>query len=973
VLSPMSGPRSPRWLLGFLSCCLLSAFASGAEDGLPLTGFVVTKWVQKDGLPGSDVRRIVQTRDGYLWLSTDAGLIRFDGVRFVSVPTVSETPAPATGGLLAVSDGSLWVGLARGGVVHIQNQSAIYYSPNNTLTGGQVRVIAEDHSGAIWVGTSSGLSRFAENKWYTFGTQDGFPGQRVGEILEDQAGVIRIASDLGVFRWEANSNRFVSEKEAPNYTGSLSRDAGGTIWITDEVHGLHPLHAKDRDIIRWKAGVSIFEDHRHDIWIRSYADGLRRLSSRGRRERFTVREGLSNDFVECVFEDREGNIWIGTQNGLNRLRPTNFVPVRDQNIVNGFARDIAVTGDGSLWAIVNPHIFRLRDESAAVYSTPSHFQGTVFSADGAAPLVLGSTRYLAELRRNRFVSLLLPEDAPLSLISDVARDPAGGLWIADYKAGLVRWSGGRLVQFPQFLKKNVRRLLVDQQCRVWVGAGDGLWRKEQESWRHFTKADGIAEGTIRVLYLGRNGTVWIATADGITRFRDEQFVSFFPKLPPGGITSMVEDDIGSIWLVHSAGIFRIAAGEWERASRDSGYEMQYRKFDEDDGLPAPPPAIQGHFAAKASGGKLWFALRSGVASIDPANMEENRIPPPVAIEEGVADHHSLRPAASLRLPPHTRSLEIAYTALSLTAPERVKFKVKLEGFDNDWIDPGKLRRVFYTNLPPGNYRFRVMASNNDGIWNQSGAVWEFSVAPAFYQTRLFLIVCAVAGTGLLWGAHRLRIRQLDSRNRAAIEERVAERIRVARELHDTLLQNIAGLSLEIHGLSKTVAPSSLKEELEGLRRQAEACVREARQSVWDLRSTKNGHADLATRLQELGDRLTLGKSVRFALCIQGEPRPLPADVEQQILRIGQEAITNSVRHARATRVQAHLGFAGNLVRLRVSDNGRGFDLHEAALCKGRWGLVTMRERAQQIGAEFKIVSGMNRGTEIETTVPALGV
>jgi signal transduction histidine kinase/ligand-binding sensor domain-containing protein len=966
IFEPMLSVHFPQWLFGFLLCGLLVPPAQAVPTDA-LTGFLLTKWTQKDGLPGTNIRRIAQTPDGYLWVTTEAGLFRFDGVRFVSIAFDAPAANAPAGGLFAAADNSLWVGLVRGGVIHIQNDRQTYYPPGKGLIAGQVRSIHRDRSGVLWVGTSTGVSSFQNNNWRILGAQDGFPGHRVNAILEDQAGIVRIGSDRGVFRWEPGRREFVSEPDAGSYTLWLSEAAGGIIWVADEVHGLHPLNKTDQDSIHWKLGVAVLEDRHHNIWVRSFADGLRRISEDRKRERLTMRDGLSNSFVESLLEDREGNIWIGTQNGLNRLRPANFIPVQDQRLADSFSRDLAATSDGSLWSIANPLVYRMRAGRADTLATPGHFQGTVFSHDGLQPLLLASTHYLAQLRGGRFVPLALPKDSPLGLISDVARAADGGLWLADYRSGLLHWHGGKLIQFPQFNGKGVHRVAVEPQGRVWVGATDGLWELDKSGWRHYTGAEGGLDGAVVAIYVGPDETVWAASADKISRFRGGRLLGFDPRLPPGGITSMVEDSAGAMWITHSAGIFRITTKEWERAALDPNYVMRYRKFDEFDGLPAPPPSIQGYYAARGNDGRLWFALRSGVVSVDPARLDENRLPPPVVIEQAVADQKLLRPAPDLRLPPGTRSLEIDYTALSLTAPEKVRFKVKLEGFDRDWVDLGARRQVFYTNLSPRRYSLRVTASNNDGVWNETGAAWTFAVAPAFYQTSWFLGVCSAAGALMLSGLYLLRIRQLDARNRAMIEERVVERMRVARELHDSLLQNVTGLCLQIGGLAKTVTTQPLKARLDDLRRQAQNCQNDARESVWNLRS-RGCAGNLAEELRRSVERLAQGTAVHFGLRIEdGRPR-LSEPVERQILRIAQEAITNAVRHSGGTRIQVELSFKDGVVRLRISDNGHGFDLNHPHSSNGSMGLTTMRERAQQIGADFRIISSAERGTEIEATL-----
>jgi signal transduction histidine kinase len=376
-------------------------------------------------------------------------------------------------------------------------------------------------------------------------------------------------------------------------------------------------------------------------------------------------------------------------------------------------------------------------------------------------------------------------------------------------------------------------------------------------------------------------------------------------------------------------------------------------------------------AAKSRDGCLWFPVFDGVAVVDPHRLPHNRVPPPVEIESILVDQvaHPIR--RELELPHISQGLQIDYTAFSFVDPDQVHFKYKLEGYDTQWIDAAARRQAFYPSLPPRGYHFQVIASNNDGVWNTVGASLDFSIAPTVYQTAWFRLLAATAVAGFLWMSYRLRVKHLEAQLSLRFEERFKERTRISRDLHDSLLQNISGFALQLDGLSKVVtAPLSAKDHLRGLRQQAEACLREVRESVWDLRLQPSEEDDLETAIQRIGDHITEGKDIMFRLQTSGHRRGIEARIQRTLLRIVQEAARNAASHSNASEIGVHLSYLTNdQLRIEISDNGCGFDLDAASRKAGHWGLATMRERAQEIGGELQISSSPGQGVKIEIRSP----
>jgi signal transduction histidine kinase len=372
---------------------------------------------------------------------------------------------------------------------------------------------------------------------------------------------------------------------------------------------------------------------------------------------------------------------------------------------------------------------------------------------------------------------------------------------------------------------------------------------------------------------------------------------------------------------------------------------------------------------------LWFPVFEGVAIVDPERLRKAPLPPPVVIEAVRTDDHNFAPVPNLRVGPISKELQIDYTALSFADPERVRFRYQLEGYDTEWRDIAGRRQAFYGRLPPKRYRFRVTASNSDGVWSEAGASVDITVAPAFYQTAWFQVLCVAAGGGALWSLHRVRLARIQAKLHARFEERLRERERIGRELHDTLLQNISGFALQLDGLSKTVTqqPQAAQEGLCQLRREAERCVHDARESVWDLRSAVAEEQDLCEAVHRAGEEITRDAEIQFSMAISGRPRPVPPQAQEHLLRIVQEAVRNAVRHSEATGILVDICFlTPGKMTVRISDNGIGFDLATASQRSGHWGLVTMRERAEKLGAEIRLESAPGQGTCVEIVVRNLG-
>jgi len=987
--------------------CAILVFPStvlGSEpERRPLTGYIHTTWTPRDGLPGSAVRNLVQTPDGYIWLMTPAGLARFDGVRFTSFAEIPGVPPVIGRGLCLGTDGTIWAGLERGGVVELQNGTALFHKTGNGLIAGSVQMLlcGRDHS--IWVVSSEGVSRFINGGWATFHLPK--PEVEYTSLAEDREGTVAVVTVAGVFLKRAGDRDFIRDRELEGPAYGVFTDPNGELWVRTRSYSGPAPAGVPRKITTQSTIRIFFRDRQSGVWFNNGTAGvyLARQPADFSKLDGERAERLSSEAIECWLEDFEGNIWIGTENGLDRLSPSSFRVAQVPDDPRGkFGRYVYPARDGGL--LLRPHgpngsLYIAPGKDSAVWAgnlwmassfevprpalpVPDPLPNVIVDAGkhGLIPVRVKGSRRPDDYPTIRYEpnerifkpSYVIPlttadyarEDFGLDIF---ARDRGGQIWMANVR-GLFLVRPGNILPVPELEGKGIDTVACDSNGAVWAGGTAGLFGLIDGHWRHVTPTEGMFEGRVHAFYLARDGALWVL-GGGVSRLKDGHFSSFQGNLPFQKVDSMIEDDDGTTWFSTIMGIFRITSEEWNAAVKDRHYQVKYRLFDERDGLTSLPPGDRFN-AAKTGDGRLWFTLGDSVVWLDPHHIIENRIPPPVIIEGAVVDGKRVRTELGLKLPHDMRSLRIDYTALSFVVPERVRFKIKLEGFDTDWVDPGALRQAFYTYLEPGRYRFRVKASNDEGVWNEAGAGWEFSVLPAFYQTYWFIALLTGAGAAGLWTLHRLRLRSATRVVQDRYAERLAERTRIARELHDTLLQSLAGAALQLNAISKAIAtmPDDVRKELDCIRQQMHDCFREARQKVWDLRSPMLEGRDLPAALRESLEKITR-VTEGFRLTVTGEPRAFPPHVEEQLLRIGEESVTNALRHSGAGNIVVELRYETERLVLCVSDDGKGFDLDVARRRNGHWGLRNMQDRAKEIGAKWNIESGPGRGTKTETVVP----
>jgi signal transduction histidine kinase/ligand-binding sensor domain-containing protein len=951
-----------------------------------LTEHAVSSWSEKDGLPDGSIYVLEQDADGYLWVGTEAGPYRFDGVRFTPWSAlVPGTPARAVRALRSASDGSMWIGFGgQGGIAVFKHGLQRTYSTADGLPSATVSTLIEHPAGSFWAGTTLGLYRLRDARWERVGVADGVPEGPVNIALLTTGGRLLVATPRSLLQFDDEARRFILVTPLAEDPRGLVEDPLGRVTVSDQVAGYRDIARTlpGEDQVERGRGRALLRDRRGNLWVGTGGQGLWRVRFDDNgdvlfNERATVLTGLLADGIAALTEDREGNIWAATPEGINRITPYKVAQVTNIGLVAG----VEQAGNGALWVGTVDGLLQM---GAPTVRTPSRLidlggaRLLALHTDKAGVLWVATDRGLSRWIGGRLAPVSSGGMPMPHQIDTITSDAKGGVWAFDAERGLLHWSRGGFAAVPirsQTPGARVEAAYTDSAGRAWFALSSGeVATILDDEVRVYDRDDGLDAGVYQTIFEDRDHIVWLGGTEGLSRYAAGAFVTVRSDagFPAANLTAIVEDARGELWIGSGSGILRLPRTDFERMIGDGEYHAQFRLLDRSDGLAGLPLVYSRNRRATTSAdGRLWFVTGRGLTIVDPAALDTTEVPAVVRIEAVVTNDLRLRPAEGLALAAGTNRLEFEYTAVNLTSPLRQHFRFKLEGFDRDWIDGGTRRQAFYTNLPPRQYRFRVMSTDANGEWVEPGAAWTFSIKPMFYQTRWFTASVVAALVLIVGAAWRLHVRSV--RRRFALL--IGERALLSRELHDTLLQNLVGIALQFDAIANDPQFSfsqSQRQHFVRMRRRVEAYMREARQSIADLRSPRVGTHDLSVALKEAAERAINGHPIQFAFEQRGTPQPIPARIEEQLLKIGREAIGNAVRHAQADRITAELVFDDAALRLRVSDNGTGFD-PEANGADDHYGLTGMRERAEDIGGHLTIQTKVGRGTRVEAEVPLQSV
>jgi ligand-binding sensor domain-containing protein/signal transduction histidine kinase len=965
-------PRSRHLRVAALFLLLAATRTFALDPTRSLKEFGHQAWLTENGLPQNTVQAIVQTQDGYLWAGTQEGLARFDGLNFV-VFDKENTPAFKSNDIrFLVEDraGRLWISTSYG-LVCRQNGQFTSYTVNEGLPDNSIGPVVEDTSGNIWIGTAGGLTRFANGNFKTFTAEHGLSRNVIQTLCARADGTLLVGTSAGI--QSLSGDRFTTfntpENVHPGNITAIAETRDRHLWFgtLDGLYGLEAPTSTSFFAALPNSRISALRVDRADVlWIAT-AHGLASLRN-GKIETFTSDDGLTSNLVLSLFEDREGSMWIGTEaGGLNLLKSKKFNTYTTKDgLPNDVVKAIYQDAQGRIWIGSNGGGLTLfKDGKFTTWTTRDGLSSDVvlsLAGDADGTIWIGTPDGLNRFKDGKFQTFTFAEGLSNDLVRSVLVDRKGVLW-AGTRDGLNSFHDNVFTTYTtrDGLANNfIGAIFEDSKGNLWVGTLGGLNKIHDGQFQTFTTKDGLSSNTVISLYEDASGDLWIGTnGGGLNRFHDGKFVSFTGAADV--IYRILEDQQQNLWCSSNKGIFRVNKSELDKGNVNPTF------YGPADGTLTRESSGGGHPAGwKTSDGRLWFATIKGLAVIDPEHIPLNTSPPPIAIEQLFVDNQSIPLTPKVTLSPGAARLDFYFTALSFIAPENVRFKYKLEGFDHDWIDGGGRRVASYTNLRPGNYVFRVIAANNDGVWNESGAALDLYLRPRFYQTYWFYLLCVLLLALTAWQLYRLRVRRIALQFRAVL----AERNRIAREIHDNLAQDILGISVQLELVARLMpaAAESAKGHLDRARMLVRNSMTEARRYVWDLRSQELQKKDLPAALRDTTKRLTAESEIETVVEVAGPLRPLPIEVETNLLRIGQEAVNNAVKHARAKRIEVGLNFETRKVQLSVRDDGRGFDPSEQ-IADGHFGLLGMHERAEQIGGVLSIDSAPERGTQIAVEVP----
>jgi ligand-binding sensor domain-containing protein/signal transduction histidine kinase len=937
--------------------------------------YIHRRWQVEQGLPQDGVQAIAQTPDGYLWLGTQVGLARFDGLRFTvfdseSAPEIADNWIAS---LLVRRSGALWIGTSDGIVVYADGRFGRLVAENPPR--GTVEVMVEDERGTVWIGMNGGGVAY-------------FDGRRFVPLRADLSSVevyslavsaeeVWVGTAKGLERVRGGAVEHYGQEIGGEAVYALARSPDGRLLVGTNrgvfaFDGTHmaPAHADFAE----DEVLAVRPDRDGNVWVGTRA-GLKRWRA-GRVTLVAAHDGRSDNHVVTLFEDRQGTLWVGTQgNGLEQVRDGPFVAFgRAEGLSHDIAWSIGEDDDGVVWVGSEGGLDRFEGGRWTNVALPVGSRSSVFSvlAERRSDVWIGTNGFgLIHLSDGRATSYTEASGVALDAVMALFRDRRGVLWIGT-TGDLFRLENGRLTLFgtPRGLPSEmVDAIHEDRHGRIWVGTVSHAFVLDGNRFVRRLQQTMLPPGQVWDIVEDAAGDLWFACHDGLYRLRGRELFRFtsLHGLPAGDFGSMVERPRGVFWVSTAKGIFRVLRRDLEAVARGSASRVGVTLLGVADGMRKAEGSYgQSPTSFVARDGRIWFPTTGGVAVLDPL---ARRPPQFQAIVEGAVVDSRFHPGRrDLVLGPRTEKLELHYTVPAFAAPERIRFRYRLAGFDRAWVEAGTRRVAYYPHLPPGRYRFQVEAVDSGDRWVPARAPMTVELKPPFQRTAWFLSLCAAAVISLVWLLHTYRMRQLGLRHRAVLDERA----RIARELHDTVAQDLTGLALQLDTVLP-VLPADAEEARTQILQAKQTAVRglsEARRALFQLRSHARD-ADLPAALRRSAADMTAGSPVRAEVRIAGPVRRLREGIEPELLRIAQEAMANALRHAAATRIDVLLDLTPPMVRLSVTDDGRGSGpIHRDDLTAMHYGVVGMRERARLIGGRFVARSDPGKGTQITVEVRA---
>lgn len=985
-ISPDHRQHRPfQWLGARLAILLFAHAAAALDPNQAMWQYIHDQWGDEQGYPGGTVYAITQT-DGYLWIGTSNGLVRFDGFNFHLIQEANSTRLPEGPvlGLTPDASGNLWI--------RPESPSLLYYRDGtlrNVLPGlpgpeAGVTAMCRGKDGGILLATlSNGIVRYSQGKFTQLAPTSRLSNLLVISIAEAPDGTIWLGTrDSGLFTLSDGRVSQVAPELRDRKINCvlpvndrqlwIGTDDGVALW--DGGHVTHIVLSRPLDRVQV---LAMIRDRESNIWVGT-SRGLVRLTTHGEESGGRV----TDEAVLALFDDREGNLWTGTEHGIERLRDSAFVTYGPSDGLPSESNGPVYVDprDRTWFAPVNGGLYWLDKGKVGSIDEAGLSKDVVYSIAGRKDeLWLGR-------QRGGLTHLVAHGDALSSetytqarglaqnSVYSVYQSPDGTVWAGTLSGGVSKFSNGKFKTYTidnGLASNTVASILETSDGTMWFATPSGLSALWNGRWIAYAIRDGLPSENVNCLLEDSTGVLWIGTAQGLA-FRGSGHIQIAlgaPGLLQEQILGLAEDRNGNLWVATSNHVLRLNRDKLLRGALGDGDVREYGLADGLHGV----EGVKRHRSVVADPfGHIWFSLNRGLSVVDPARVAATSAPPIVHVESVSADGRPVDLEGQVRIPSGRQRFTFSYVGLSLSIPSRVRFKYTLDGFDHGWSEPVATREANYTNLSPGPYRFRVIASNPDGVWNSSEAGMGFQIEPAFWQTPWFRAGIVAACALAIMALYRRRLHGLTRQLNVRFEERLAERTRIAQELHDTLLQGFLSASMQLHvAVDRLPADSPAKSSLGRVLQLMGQVIEEGRHAVRGLRSSNSGSLDLGQAFSRIQQELAIEEDFGFRVIVDGQPRPLHPVLRDEVYRIGREALVNAFRHSRAKSIEVELEYASRRLRVLVRDNGCGIDPQMLSSGRdGHWGLPGMRERAERIGAKFHVFSRPSTGTEVELVIPS---
>ena len=985
----------PRLLFVFVLVWLQPTSAWAVDPTRRISQYAHSAWRMQDGAFDSAPRTIVQTPDGYIWIGTSDGVLQFDGVRFVrwTPDKGQQLPNPDVRQLKTTRDGSVWIS-AYGSVSRWKDRTLTNYA-----SGANTRyLVAEDGEGTVWLGLyfASSVCQVIDTGLRCDDPADGLSSFHLISLLAHRDGTLWVGGDTSLLRRDRGGSIAYSSPALAANTGlagvggirALAATSDGTLWvgIAQAGPGLGLQRVVDG---RWLSFdtpafrgsslvvTSLYADREGALWVGTDS-GLYRIY-RDIVDRFDRTSGLSGDYVTDLTEDREGNLWVVTTKGIDRFADRSVVTLSAaEGLCSTEASSVLASRDGSVWTGGKGALTRVHEGRVTCFRNGRELPGSQVTSlfeDHTLRLWIGLDQGLWVYERGRFQEVTRRDGRPIGAVSGIAEDTDQQIWItaAGPPRTLARVEGLRL-RDAEVKPPEPRRVAADPTGGLWVGLFNGDFAHVRDGQIQIHAFEHPDNAWLYQFLSDQDGSVIAATTFGLIGWHNGKALYLNQRngLPCEQVHAIAFDERRDLWLFMNCGLGVLSNADFEAWKKRPDTTVSIQTFDALDGVqPGGTTFVAG---ARSSDGRVWFANGVSLQVVDPGHLKRNTVLPAVHIERILADAKAYSFGSGLRLPPLTRDLQIDYVGLSFVAPQKVRFRYRLDGRDTSWQEPGDRRQALYTDLRPGSYRFHVIASNNNGVWNEEGASVAIVVEPAWYQTQAALALGVLAFVAVVWAAYRLRVRQLARALNARFDERLVERTRMARDLHDTLLQTLQGTKMVADtALDRPDDAPALVRALKQVSTWIGQASEEGRSAVNALRTSTTEANDLAEAFRRAIDDGRRRSAISASIAVTGNVREMHPVVRDEVYRIGYEAIRNAYTHSRATHLEIALSYGRDLI-LRVADDGVGMLPPTVERGKeGHFGLPGIRERASRIGASLSVTSTPGAGTAVVVTVPGRAI